>query len=207
MKLYALRISPPNFSLSASTIGCDQGSGAGPFGFGGAACPPAAGGFGGTGGVPAAAGGFGGAAGGLGAGGAVSAGGWTDAGGAASAGGLAVTVGAASAGWVGTGVWAGSDGAGFSGFGLWFWFSSATDLIQFKFSNRRECRCQERTARPQKKRYWSTRFLWCQHEEATVLGGAGSASKTLRDHLFSCAAGLLFSSSSILIGPLPRVAM
>src|SRR5712671_5250866 len=55
---YALRISAPNFSFSASTIGCDQGSWTGPLGFGGAA---GAAGFGGGGGTAAA--GFGGAAG------------------------------------------------------------------------------------------------------------------------------------------------
>src|SRR5678816_2348289 len=47
-----------NFSFSASTNGCDQGSGAGPFGFGGGV-PAAAGGFGGGGVPPAATGGFG----------------------------------------------------------------------------------------------------------------------------------------------------
>ena len=47
--------SAPNFSLSASTSGSDQGSGTGPFGLGGAA---GAAGFGGGGGTAAA--GFGG---------------------------------------------------------------------------------------------------------------------------------------------------
>src|SRR5262245_16749634 len=55
-KEYAFTNCVLNFSFMASTRGLDHGSGAGPFGFGGGACPPAAaGGFGGGG-----VGGFGG---------------------------------------------------------------------------------------------------------------------------------------------------
>src|SRR5688572_31327564 len=59
MNEYAFTNWVPNFSLMASTIGCDHGSGAGPLGFGGGGCAPAAAGGLGSGGVAGLGGGGG----------------------------------------------------------------------------------------------------------------------------------------------------